>query len=134
MSENKNHKKHQPWELEQMQSCPLRIKESMSERRIIDWYSEFWDVYVSFSGGKDSTVLSDLVARVCQRFGYRMVMLFSDTGLEYPEIREFVPQYVEFLKRRYDIEIELVVVKPEMTFKKVIETVGYPIGSKKLQE
>ncbi|MBQ6263053.1 MAG: phosphoadenosine phosphosulfate reductase family protein [Clostridia bacterium] len=115
-----------------MQSCPLSIKERMSERRIMDWYSEFTDVYVSFSGGKDSTVLSDMVARVCQSFHYKMVVVFSDTGLEYPEIRKFVPQYVEFLKKKYSIEIELVVVKPEMTFKKVIETVGYPIGSKKI--
>ena len=38
MAENKNPKKHQPWELEQMQSCPLYIKEPMSERRIMDWY------------------------------------------------------------------------------------------------
>lgn len=132
MAENKNPKLHQPWELEQMQSCPLYIKIPMSERRIRDWYSEFWDVYVSFSGGKDSTVLSDLVARVCQQTNYRMVMVFSDTGLEYPEIRKFVPQYVEYLKQKYNIEIELVIVKPEMTFKKVIQTVGYPIGSKKI--
>ena len=46
------------WELKQKQSLPLEAKIAMTLRRIREWY-EYWDgnVYVSFSGGKDSTVL-----------------------------------------------------------------------------
>ena len=48
---------HLPHDLKQMQSIPLEGKIIMTQRRIRDWY-EYWDgkVYVSFSGGKDSTV------------------------------------------------------------------------------
>lgn len=45
-----------------MQSLPLNIKIQMTKRRIREWY-EYWEgqVYVSFSGGKDSTVLLHMV-------------------------------------------------------------------------
>lgn len=47
-----------------MQSLSLEAKINMSLTRIRGWYEEFWgEVYVSFSGGKDSTVLLDLVRR-----------------------------------------------------------------------
>lgn len=118
MSENK----HNKGDLEQMQALPLEIKIKMTQRRIREWY-EAWDgqVAVSFSGGKDSTVLLDIVRNRC---GYKDVpAVFADTGLEYPEIREFVKGFenVEWLK-------------PEMNFKKIIETYGYPFISKEVSK
>lgn len=45
-----------------MQSLPLEAKIKMSQQRILEWYEKFdGAVYVSFSGGKDSTVLKHLV-------------------------------------------------------------------------
>lgn len=133
MSENKNPKRHYPGELEQMQAYPLWLKISLSNARLRGWYDEFGnDVYVSFSGGKDSTVLSDLGARYCKQFYHKLTLVFSDTGLEYPEIRKFVPFFAEYLRKKYDMEVNLVIVKPEMTFRQVIKEVGYPIGSKKI--
>ena len=46
---------HEPWELQQMQSLPPAAKVIKTRQRIQEWY-EHWDgqVYVSFSGGKDS--------------------------------------------------------------------------------
>lgn len=50
------------WELRQRQSLPLEAKIILTQRRIREWY-EAWEgeVYVSFSGGKDSTVLLHLM-------------------------------------------------------------------------
>lgn len=45
--------------------------------------------------------------------------VFSDTGLEYPEVREFVKKHEN-----------VTIVKPEKTFKQVIDEKGYPIISK----
>lgn len=49
--------------------------------------------------------------------------VFVDTGLEYPEIREFV--------KTID---NVTWLKPEMSFRKVIETYGYPLISKEVAQ
>ncbi len=50
------------WQLEQRQGQPLEIKEQMTATRIKAYYEKLnGDVYVSFSGGKDSTALLQYV-------------------------------------------------------------------------
>lgn len=114
--------KHERWELAQMQSLPLEAKIRMTEQRIRLWIDTYGsdNVYISFSGGKDSTVLMDIVRN---RLGENIRAVFVDTGLEYPEIREFV--------RSFD---NVVWLKPKMNFKQVIEKYGYPFFSKETSE
>lgn len=87
-------------------------------------------VYVSFSGGKDSTVLADLCARACKQYGWTLYLLFVNTGLEYPEIQKFVKTFAEWLRTTYEIEVVLDVVRPEMRFDEVLKKYGYPVISK----
>lgn len=112
--------KHAAYDLKQMQSLPLEAKIEMSKRRIKEWY-EYWDgnVYVSFSGGKDSTVLLHLVREIYPD----VVGVFVDTGLEYPEIRKFVKTFE-------NIET----IRPKINFVNVITEYGYPIISKEVSE
>ena len=113
MSENKYTKE----DLKIMQAWPLERKIQVTQTRILEWYTKFdGKVYVSFSGGKDSTALLDLARRACPD----IEAVFVDTGLEFPEIREFV-------KTKDNVTW----LKPEMNFRKVIETYGYPVGSKR---
>lgn len=104
-------------DLRQMQALPLSLKVSMTKSRIRQWVNEYGEdgVYVSFSGGKDSTVL----LHIAREMYPNLKAVFVDTGLEYPEIREFVGRF-----ENVDI------VKPKMNFKKVIEKYGYPFISK----
>lgn len=103
--------------LEARQNLPLEQKIVLSQFRIRDWYNHFkGDVYVSFSGGKDSTVLLDLVRNTPGV--YDVPAVFCDTGLEYPEIREFARLNAD------------VVLRPKLTFKEVIEKYGFPVISK----
>lgn len=113
--------KHTLDELKQWQALPLSIKLLMTKERIRAWVNEYGEdgVYVSFSGGKDSTVLLDIVRNRC---GYKDVpAVFVDTGLEYPEIREFVKTFEN-----------ITWLRPKMNFRKVIETYGYPFISKEI--
>ena len=123
--------KHSAGDLKQMQSLPLEAKIVMSQRRARDWF-EYWDgdVYVGFSGGKDSTVVADLCAQVCKMYGYALYLLFVNTGLEYPEIQQFVKQFADWLREKYKINVVLDIVRPEMRFDEVIKKYGYPVVSK----
>lgn len=104
-------------DLRQKQSLPLEGKIILAEQRIREWY-DHWagDVYISFSGGKDSTVLLDLVKRLYPD----VPAVFVDTGLEYPEVRRFATERAD------------VVLRPEMRFDQVIKTYGYPVVSKEV--
>ena len=113
--------KHTLSDLYQMQSLPLSAKIRMTENRIRAWVDEYGEdgVYVSFSGGKDSTVLLNIARNLYPN----IKAVFVDTGLEYPEIREFVKTFknVDWLR-------------PKMNFRQVIEKYGYPFISKEVSE
>lgn len=101
-------KKRQAW------SLPKKIAEA--EARIIEWYLAFdGQVYISFSGGKDSTVLVDLVRGLFPA----VPLLFNNTGLEYPEIVKFVRGFKNIVETR-----------PTMPFDQIIKKHGYPVISK----
>lgn len=113
--------KHELWELKQMQSLPLSAKIQMTRQRIRAWVDEFGEdgVYVSFSGGKDSTVLLDIV-----RKDYPDIeAVFVNTGLEYPSVRQFA------LSKENVMEL-----RPAMNFRDVIIKYGYPIISKEVSQ
>lgn len=109
-------KKVTTWQLRQRQAQSLEIKIRMSRERIRQWH-EHWggEVYVSFSGGMDSTVLLHLV-----RSMYPNTPAVCVDALLYPEIREHV-------KRIPNVTI----IRPEKRFPQVIEEYGYPVISKR---
>ena len=74
--------KLQDWEFSQRKYLPYEIKLRLSARRIMDWYDFYaGDVYLSFSGGLDSTVLGHMIGQV---LGRKIPWVFVDTGLELP--------------------------------------------------
>jgi len=103
-------------ELRQRQHFSLEEKEEFTADVIQQWY-EYWDgyIYISFSGGKDSTVLLHQVRKLYPD----IPAVFINTGLEYPEIINFI--------KTIDNVIWL---RPKMPFHKVIEKYGYPVVSK----
>lgn len=103
--------------LRYLQSMPLDIKVALTKARIHDAVRNFGAadaLYVSFSGGKDSTVLLHIARQM-----YNFEAIYCDTGLEYPEIKKFV--------REFD---NVRIVRPKLSFKDVVTQYGYPVLSK----
>ena len=112
---------HTLTDLMQMQSLPLEVKVRMTAQRIDRWVDEFGEegCYVSFSGGKDSTVLQDIVRNVC---GYKKIpSVFVDVPTQYPELREFATSFEN-----------VTVLKPKISFMDVCEKYGFPLISKEV--
>lgn len=105
-------------ELIDMQSWDLDKKILKSQELIREYYSLVdGKIYVAFSGGKDSSVLLDIVRGIYPE----TPAVFSNTGLEYPEL-------IQFVKSTPNVEI----LRPDVTFKEVLDNHGYPIISKKI--
>ena len=106
-------------DLKMLQSLPLEIKVLKTQQRIREWVDYYGTngVYVSFSGGKDSTALLHLVRELYPD----VEAVFVNTGLEYPEIQQFV--------KTFD---NVTILRPKMRFDEVIKTYGYPIISKEV--
>lgn len=106
-------------ELKILQALPLDIKIMKTRRRIREWIDYYGEngVYIAFSGGKDSTVLLDIV-----RSEYPNVeAVFVNTGLEYPEIQKFVNSFEN-----------VTVLRPKLRFDEVIKKYGYPVIGKEV--
>lgn len=104
-------------DLKYFQSMPLDIKVAMTKTRIREWVNYYGEsgTYISFSGGKDSTVLLHLVRELYPD----IPAVFVNTGLEYPEIQAFVKSFNN-----------VIILRPEMPFNEVIKRYGYPILGK----
>ena len=90
-------------------------------QQIIGQYGEE-NFYMSFSGGKDSTVLSELIDMALPE--NQIPRVYADTGIELRMIRDFV-----FHKKESDSRFH--VIAPTVPIKPMLESEGYPFKSKK---
>ena len=89
-------------------------------RQIIIKYGEE-NFYISFSGGKDSTVLSALVDMALP--DNKIPRVYANTGIELNMIRDFVFDMAKMDDR-------VVIIKPTTPIRKMLEIDGYPFKSK----
>jgi len=95
---------------------PLGSKIDLTREKIRDWYKlNDGNVYVAFSGGKDSTVLLHLVRDLYPE----VPAVFVNTGIMYPEVARFVRTIPN-----------VHILRPKARFKDIICKHGYPVISK----
>lgn len=106
-------------ELQQLQALPIEIKIAKTEARIREFvrYYGAKNIYIAYSGGKDSTVLLHIVRSLYPD----IVAVFCNTGCEYPEI-------IKHVKNTENV----IWLKPQLKMKDVIDKYGYPVISKKV--
>ena len=89
-------------------------------RQIVNKYGEE-NFYISFSGGKDSTVLSALVDIALPN--NQIPRVYANTGIDLNMVRDFV-----FDMAKTDDRV--VIIKPSVPIKTMLEREGYPFKSK----
>ena len=111
---------HDAQRLKELQALPLERKIMITQTRIIEWHQKFnGNVYVSFSGGKDSTVLLHIARKIFPD----IPAVFSNTGLEYYQIQRFAKQHDN-----------VTFIAPKIRFDQVVSQFGYPLISKEVAE
>jgi 3'-phosphoadenosine 5'-phosphosulfate sulfotransferase (PAPS reductase)/FAD synthetase len=137
--------------LKMLQSLPLDVKVQKTKNRIIEWveYYGIDKVYSSFSGGVGSTVLYFILQEIAHeqgwdRDGVAIPCLFANSRNEMPD----VVKHVFSLKAQHNSKYKkimgdmayncvqnytdcIVIRKPKMFFREVIEKYGYLVLSKK---
>lgn len=108
-------------ELKMLQALPLEIKILKTLSRVREFINEFGldGVYISYSGGKDSEVLCDIVRKEYPN----IKIVFVNTGVELPGT---IKQVLKRKKQGWNLEI----VQPKKRFHQVIKDYGYPVVSK----
>ena len=128
-------------QVEERKNFSLNEKISWTLSKYIEYFEIYkGEVYLSFSGGKDSQVLGDMIDKLhdglMDKYLYpidkflkrdlninsenKPTKVFCDTGLEFPEIRKHV--------KNFD---NVVWLKPKQLWTDVVTNVGFLIGSKK---
>lgn len=103
-------------ELKELQSLPLDFKVEITLQRIREFYETLnGNVYVAFSGGKDSTVLLHLVRSVYPQ----ALAVYGNTGIDYPSI-------VSYVKATPNVKV----LPPLKTFGKVLKEDGLVFPNK----
>lgn len=83
-------------------------------------YYDTTEMYVSFSGGKDSTVVSSLVLRALAN--ETVLHVYGDTTLEFPETKEYVARF----RREHPKTPVLVSKNKDKDFEQLCELLGPP--------
>jgi 3'-phosphoadenosine 5'-phosphosulfate sulfotransferase (PAPS reductase)/FAD synthetase len=99
----------QSWTLEQKIDHSVGVVSSFLEK-------VSGKAYISYSGGKDSGVMLDIIRRFINK---TIPVVFCNTGNEYPEVVKFVRQMEN-----------ITVIRPEIHIKQLIEKYGFPLISK----
>jgi 3'-phosphoadenosine 5'-phosphosulfate sulfotransferase (PAPS reductase)/FAD synthetase len=102
-------KRRQSWTLEQKIDHAVSVVSSFMDR-------VNGNIYASYSGGKDSEVMLDIIRRYVDK---NVPAVFCNTGNEYPDVVKFV--------RQTD---NLTVIRPDMRIAQIIEKYGFPLVSK----
>ena len=106
-------------ELNQVMSLDGKVE--ATKAIIKEWAEHFGEnkCYVSFSGGKSSVVLLHIVRELYPN----TEAVFIDTGIEYPEVVQFV--------KTFD---NLNIIKPKMTFDKIVQEHGWPVVNTEISQ
>lgn len=125
-------------DLIKMQSRPFNTKLQVTTAKFLEFCQKTeYNVSLSFSGGADSSVLLDMFAKFWslhreQHGNKPLLVIYANTSNEFASMPKHVKFFCEYIENKYDIKIDLHIVRSKITFFDVVKTEGYPVASKKV--
>ena len=121
-------------QLAEMQALPLTEKIQISVAKILQMISVTnGNIYVAYSGGKDSGVVLDMVAHTWSITRHKdkpLLVGFANTGMEYKGMIDFIKSFVRTEGEKYGIKTELITTNPSKKFRDILIEDGYPVATK----
>ena len=119
---------------------PYQDKVEWAKTRIkefLKWCEEnkFEEVTISFSGGKDSTVLLDLVLKVHKKIKSKIYLIPAYAiEITFPSTIKFIKDTVLKYQEKHKYLKNPLFKKPVMAWKEILLKKGYPIFSKQVSD
>ncbi len=117
---------------------PYKDKVFWAKQKIKEFFKEcnkrkINEVTVSFSGGKDSTVLLDLVLKVHKemQLKIKVVMIYA-TEITFPSTMKFIKHINQKYQKEYEYLADVTIVSPKKSWVEILSQNGYPIYSKQV--
>lgn len=91
------------------------------------------NLIVSFSGGKDSSLLLDMYCEIISKTQYNdkpIRVIFANTTNETAEMRRFIKSFIPRCEEKYDVKISFSEVKPSVVWANYVRDNGIPLISK----
>lgn len=94
---------------------------------------EEWKALISFSGGKDSTVLLDLVVKVHKQIKSKIKLIPAYAyEITFPETLVFIKKIISNYQKKNKYLQDLLLAKPKLPWFEILKQKGYPIYSKQI--
>ena len=125
-------------DLIKMQSRPFNTKLQVTTAKFLEFCQKTeYNVSLSFSGGADSSVLLDMFAKFWslhreQHNDKSLTVIYANTSNEFASMPKHVQSFCKYIEQKYNIKIDLHIVRSKTTFFDVVKTEGYPVASKKI--
>lgn len=121
-------------QLKGLQSKSFEEKVQISITKILEIINRTnGQIYVAFSGGKDSSVLLDLTAKIWAMTKYSAEPLnvaLANTTCEYNGMLKFAHDFIGIIEERHGIKINFLTTHPDKKIKDIFIDEGYPVVSK----
>lgn len=92
------------------------------------------DITISFSGGKDSTLLLDMYCEIVSSTQYAdkpIKVMFADTTNETSAMKKFIKEFIQRCRDKYGVDIDFRTVRPEgVVWASFVKENGIPLISK----
>lgn len=121
-------------ELHEMWKRPVERQYNIAFSKVIEAILKTdGDIWIGFSGGKDSSLVLDMYCEALVSLGMQdrpVKVKFADTTNETTNMYKFVRFFIDYVQKKYGVTVEFEKVRPEISWAHFCKENGIPLISK----